>query len=50
MPNWVFNGLTAQGPKESIYKMKAQLNTPFVDYIEATARRWNLRAPRTLQS
>ena len=36
MPNWVFNGLTAQGPKESIYKMKEQLNTPFVDYIEAT--------------
>jgi peptide subunit release factor 1 (eRF1) len=35
MPNWVFNGLTAQGPKESVYKMKEQLNTPFVDYIEA---------------
>ena len=36
MPNWVFNGLTAQGPKESVQKMKEQLNTPFVDYIEAT--------------
>jgi len=36
MPNWVYNGLTAQGPKESVYKMKEQLNTPFVDYIEAT--------------
>jgi hypothetical protein len=36
MPNWVYNGLTAQGPKESVEKMKAQLNTPFVDYIEAT--------------
>ena len=36
MPNWVFNGLTAQGPKESVYKMKEQLNKPFVDYIEAT--------------
>ena len=35
MPNWVYNGLTAQGPKESVEKMKAQLNTPFVDYIEA---------------
>jgi Ferredoxin-like domain in Api92-like protein len=36
MPNWVYNGLTAQGPKESVQKMKEQLNTPFVDYIEAT--------------
>ena len=36
MPNWVFNGLTIQGPKESVTKMKDQLNTPFVDYIEAT--------------
>jgi hypothetical protein len=35
MPNWVYNGLTAQGPKESVYKMKEQLNTPFVDYIES---------------
>jgi len=35
MPNWVYNGLTAQGPKESVEKMKAQLNKPFVDYIEA---------------
>jgi hypothetical protein len=36
MPNWVYNGLTAQGPHASIKKMKDQLNTPFVDYIEAT--------------
>jgi hypothetical protein len=36
MPNWVYNGLTIQGPKESVTKMKEQLNTPFVDYIEAT--------------
>jgi hypothetical protein len=35
MPNWVYNGLTAQGPKESITKLKEQMNTPFVDYIEA---------------
>ena len=35
MPNWVYNGLTAQGPHESISKMKEQLNTPFVDYIAA---------------
>lgn len=35
MPNWVYNELTAQGPKESITKMKEQLNTPFVDYIES---------------
>ena len=35
MPNWVYNGLTAQGPHESIKKMKEQLNTPFVDYVSA---------------
>jgi Ferredoxin-like domain in Api92-like protein len=29
MPNWVYNGLTAQGPKESVQKMKEQLNQPF---------------------
>lgn len=36
MPNWVYNGLTAQGPHDSVKKMKYQLNKPFVDYIEAT--------------
>ena len=35
MPNWVFNGLTIEGPKESVIKLKEQMNTPFVDYIEA---------------
>ena len=34
MPNWVYNGLTAQGPHDSVNKLKAQMNTPFVDYIE----------------
>jgi len=35
MPNWVYNGLTAEGSPDSINKMVEQLNTPFVDYIEA---------------
>lgn len=35
MPNWVYNGLTIEGPKESVIKLKEQMNTPFVDYIEA---------------
>ena len=30
MPNWVYNGLTAQGPHDSIAKMKEQLNKPFI--------------------
>ena len=29
MPNWVFNGLTAEGKPESVKKMMEQLNTPF---------------------
>jgi hypothetical protein len=33
MPNWVYNGLTAQGPHESVNKLKEQMNKPFVDYI-----------------
>ena len=35
MPNWVFNGLTIEGKPESITKLVEQMNTPFVDYIEA---------------
>ena len=35
MPNWVFNGLTIEGPKESVIKLKEQMNTPFVDSIES---------------
>ena len=35
MPNWVYNGLTIEGKPESITKLKEQMNTPFVDYIEA---------------
>lgn len=29
MPNWVYNGLTAEGNPESVKKMMEQLNTPF---------------------
>lgn len=29
MPNWVYNGLTIQGPKESVTKLKEQMNQPF---------------------
>ena len=29
MPNWVYNGLTAQGPHDSVNKLKAQMNQPF---------------------
>ena len=36
MPNWVYNGLTIEGNPESITKLVEQMNTPFVDYIEAT--------------
>ena len=35
MPNWVYNGLTIEGPKESVVKLKEQMNKPFVDYIES---------------
>ena len=34
MPNWVYNGLTVEGPKDSIHNMVAQLNKPFKDVIE----------------
>lgn len=35
MPNWVYNGLTIEGPKESVIKLKEQMNQPFLDYITA---------------
>ena len=35
MPNWVFNGLTIEGKPESVNKLVEQMNTPFVDFIEA---------------
>jgi hypothetical protein len=35
MPNWVYNNLTIEGNESDIAKLKAQMNTPFVDYIEA---------------
>ena len=35
MPNWVFNGLTIEGPKDSIHNLVEQMNTPFVDYVSA---------------
>ena len=35
MPNWVYNDLSIDGNAEDIAKLKAQMNTPFVDYIEA---------------
>ena len=35
MPNWVYNGLTIEGKPESVTKLVEQMNTPFVDYIEA---------------
>ena len=33
MPNWVYNGLTIEGPKDSVLKLKEQMNQPFLDYI-----------------
>ena len=36
MPNWVYNGLTIEGNPEQVESLVKQLNTPFVDYIEAT--------------
>ena len=39
MPNWVYNGLTIEGNPESITKLVEQMNTPFVDYIEATGEK-----------
>ncbi len=35
MPNWVYNGLTIEGPKDSVLKLKEQMNQPFLDYISA---------------
>ena len=35
MPNWVYNGLTIEGNPEYVTKLVEQMNTPFVDYIEA---------------
>jgi Ferredoxin-like domain in Api92-like protein len=35
MPNWVFNGLTIEGPAESVNKLVNQVNQPFVDYVSA---------------
>jgi len=37
MPNWVFNGLSIDGNKEDIAKLKAQLNQPFT----RTHDQWN---------
>jgi len=36
MPNWVSNGLTIEGNPDQVESLVKQLNTPFVDYIEAT--------------
>lgn len=38
MPNWVYNGLTAEGKPESVKKMMEQLNTPFTRMHE----QWNV--------
>ena len=32
MPNWVYNGLTIEGPKESIFKLVEQMNKPFTTF------------------
>jgi hypothetical protein len=34
MPNWVYNGLTIEGPKESVIKLKEQMNTGFANDIK----------------
>jgi hypothetical protein len=39
MPNWVYNGLTAEGNPESVKKMMEQLNTPFSRVHE----QWNMQ-------
>lgn len=39
MPNWVYNGLTAEGKPESVKKMMEQLNTPFSRVHE----QWNMQ-------
>jgi hypothetical protein len=38
MPNWVFNTLTIQGPKDQVDSIKDKLNTPFTREIE----NWNM--------
>lgn len=35
MPNWVFNGLTIEGNPESVNKLVAQMNRPFVQKVES---------------
>jgi Ferredoxin-like domain in Api92-like protein len=35
MPNWVYNGLTIEGPAESVNKLVNQVNQPFVDHVSA---------------
>jgi len=35
MPNWVYNGLTIEGNPDEVNKLVAQMNKPFVDYIES---------------
>jgi len=37
MPNWVHNGLSIDGNKEDIAKLKAQMNQPFT----RTHDQWN---------
>lgn len=38
MPNWVFNSLTIQGPKEQVDGIKERLNSPFSEQHD----RWNM--------
>jgi hypothetical protein len=35
MPNWVFNGLTIEGSPDSVNKLVAQMNKPFVNKVES---------------
>jgi hypothetical protein len=35
MPNWVYNGLTIEGKKESVIKLKEQMNKPFSLYHDS---------------
>ena len=35
MPNWVYNGLTIEGKPEEVNKLVAQMNKPFVNYVES---------------
>jgi hypothetical protein len=34
MPNWVYNGLTIEGPAESVTKLVNQMNQPYVRHYE----------------